>query len=162
MWHWLGNKLGNTVIGTGQSLVPLGYKIINKMLQKLLANSWVSWSQEVPLASQFPVEASSIQRTSLFPAHFKWKQWMNHIKEKCQVLLLHNWSQSIEKFCVLVARWEMRKPCNLATDQMHHICRVGISVRVKIKNSKNGDCKTSSEPFIPSHAYDGTESKWSI
>jgi len=49
----------------------------------------------------------------------------------------------------------MRKPCNLATDQMHHICSVSISVRVKIKdNSKNGDCKTSSEPFIPPHVYD--------
>lgn len=39
MQHWLGNKLGNAVINTSQSLVPLGYKIIHKMLQKLLANS---------------------------------------------------------------------------------------------------------------------------
>lgn len=38
---------------------------------------------------------------------------------------------------------------------MHHTCRVGVSVRVKIKDSsKNGDCKTSSEPFIPPHVYD--------
>lgn len=49
----------------------------------------------------------------------------------------------------------MRKPCNLATDQVHHVCRVGINVRVKIKdNSKNGDCGTYSEPFIPPHIYD--------
>lgn len=39
MWHWLGNKLGDTVINTGQSLVPLGYTIIHKMHLKLLANS---------------------------------------------------------------------------------------------------------------------------
>lgn len=37
MWHRLGNKLGKTVTGTGQSPVPLGYKIIHKILQKLLA-----------------------------------------------------------------------------------------------------------------------------
>lgn len=35
---------------------------------------------------------------------------------------------------------------------MHHTCRVGVSVRVKI--SKNGDYKNSSESFIPLHVYD--------
>lgn len=60
MWHWLGNKLGDTVINTGQSLVPLGYTIIHKMHLKFLANSWVL-NPEVPLASQLPVEAASMQ-----------------------------------------------------------------------------------------------------
>jgi len=38
LWHWLGNKLDSTVTDIGQSLMPLSYKIIHKMLLKLPAN----------------------------------------------------------------------------------------------------------------------------
>lgn len=41
------------------------------------------------------------------------------------------------------------------TDQMHHICRVGINVRVNIKdNSKNGDRAQTEKGDYKMHGKD--------
>lgn len=59
MWHQLGNKLGKTVIGTGQPPVALGYKIIHKILQKLLANLESLKSKKCLWQDSFPWKQSA-------------------------------------------------------------------------------------------------------
>lgn len=145
LWHWLGNKLDITLTDIGQTLVSQSYKIIHKMLLKLPVNNWVSWIQEYLWQACFlcmhPACNYSTQRTSSFPVHFKWSQWMDESHQgkmasfsPLQIVLRNSRNFA---FKLQGKGWENSPPSR--KDQIHHVFRIDLC-QGKDQENNNKNC----------------------